>query len=161
MDLHREVFAAAEGSADTAQMDPHLLGLQAETGCNLVTVDVQPLRCDVDVDAALAVGDCETGLGPEERLVLDADLVDARHRHVGRRIGVTVPDDHVPDDVRSRIVPVAVLHRRTVGMERLLLGRPLWIGDEFERLVLDQDLLRSAASVLRMLRGDESTGSPK
>ena len=100
-------------------------------------------------------GDGEPGLGPEERLVLDADLVDARHRHVGRRVGVAVADDHVPDDVRAGIVAVAVPHRRAVGVERLLLGRPLGIDDELERLVLDPDLLGGPAGLLRVLGGDE------
>ena len=57
VDLHREVLAAAEGAADAGEVDPHLLGREAEAGRDLVAVDVEPLRRDVDVDAALAVGD--------------------------------------------------------------------------------------------------------
>ena len=69
--------------------------------------------------------------------------------------GIAVADDHVPDDVRPRVVAVAVTHRRPVGVERLLLGRPLGVGDELERLVLDAHLLGGAARLLRVLGGDE------
>ena len=41
------------------------------------------------------------------------------------------------DDVRARVVAVAVAHRRAVRVERLLLGRALGVDDELERLVLD------------------------
>ena len=57
MDLHREVLAPPESPADAAEVDPHLLRLEAEAGSDLVAVDVQPLRRDVDVDAALGVRD--------------------------------------------------------------------------------------------------------
>ena len=57
VDLHREVLAAAERAADAGEVDPHLLGLEAQTRRDLVAVDVEPLRRDVDVDAALAVRD--------------------------------------------------------------------------------------------------------
>ena len=56
MDLHREVLATAERSADAGEMEAHLLGGEPEARCNLIAVDVQPLRGDVDVDAALTVG---------------------------------------------------------------------------------------------------------
>ncbi len=75
VDLHREVLAPAERAADAGQVDAHLLGREAEAGRDLVAVDVQPLRRDVDVDAALAVGHGEPGLGAEEGLILDPDLV--------------------------------------------------------------------------------------
>ena len=80
VDLHREVLAAAERAADAGEVDAHLLERQAEARRDLRAVDVQPLRRDVDVDAALAVGHREPRLGPEERLVLDAELVDAADR---------------------------------------------------------------------------------
>ena len=60
-------------------------GVEPEARRDLVAVDVQPLRRDVDVDAALAVGNREPRLRPEERLVLDAELVDAADRDVARR----------------------------------------------------------------------------
>ena len=75
VDLHREVLAPAERAADPGEVDPHLLGPQAEARRDLVAVDVEPLGRDVDVDAALAVRDGEPGLGAEEGLVLDRQLV--------------------------------------------------------------------------------------
>jgi hypothetical protein len=73
--LHREILTAAEGAADAGQVEPDLLRPKPETGRDLFAVDVQPLRRDMDVDAALPVGDRNPGLRPEERLVLLADLV--------------------------------------------------------------------------------------
>ena len=84
VDLHREVLAAAEGAADAGEVDPHLVGLEVEARRDLVSVDVQPLRGDVDVDATLAVRDRDAGLGAEERLVLLADVVDALDGDVRR-----------------------------------------------------------------------------
>ena len=77
MDLHRDVLAAAERTADAGQVDANPLGREAEAGSDLGPIDVEPLRRDVDVDAALAVRDREARLRAEERLILDARLVDA------------------------------------------------------------------------------------
>ena len=155
VDLHREVLAAAERAADAGEVDPHHLGRQPEAGRDLVAVDVQPLGGDVDVDAALAVGDREARLGAEEGLVLDADLVHAGDDDLALGLGVAVADRHVPHDVRPRVVAVAVGHRRPVGVERLLLGRALHVGDRLERLVLDPDRGGGAPGLLRLLGGDE------
>ena len=80
VDLHREVLAPAERAADAGEVDPDLLRGQGQAGRDLLAVDVQPLRRDVDVDAALAVRHGEPGLRPEERLVLRAELVVRRSR---------------------------------------------------------------------------------
>ena len=155
VDLHREVLAAAERAADAGEVDPHLLGREAEAGRDLVAVDVQPLRRDVDVDAALAVRDRDARLRAEERLVLLADLVDAGDRDVRRRVRVAAPDDERADDVRPRVVAVAVPHRRAVRMERLRLGRALGVDDRLERLVLDAHGRGRAPRLLRLLGGDD------
>ena len=64
-------------------------------------------------------------------------------------------DHDVPDDVRARVVAVAVAARRPLGMQVGLLGRALHVGDRLERLVLDADPLGGAARLLGMLGGDE------
>ena len=56
VDLHREILAPAERAADAGEVDAHLLGPQPQTRRDLVAIVVQPLRRDVDVDSALAVG---------------------------------------------------------------------------------------------------------
>ena len=155
MDLHREVLAAAERAADAGEVDPHLLRLETEARRDLVAVDVEPLGRDVDVDAALAVRDRDPGLGAEKRLILLADVVDALDRDVRLRVGIAAADHHRADDVRARIVAVAVTHRRPVGMERLHLGRPLGVDDGLERLVLDPHRSRSAPRLLGLLGGDD------
>ena len=104
VDLDRQVLAAAERAADAGEMDADLLLGQAEARRDLLAVDMQPLRRDVDVDAALAVRHGEPGLGAEERLILDAELVRALDDDVALRVGVAVDDPHRAQDVRPRIV---------------------------------------------------------
>jgi hypothetical protein len=60
VDLHREVLATAERTADPREVDAHHLGRQAEARRHLVAIDVQPLRRDVDVHAAFSVRNGET-----------------------------------------------------------------------------------------------------
>ena len=117
---------------------------------------MQPLRRDVDVDAALAVRDGEARLGPEERLILRGGLV-------VRRCTVTSPSTSGSPwvitsertHVRPRVVAVAVTHRGTVGMQRLLLRRALGVDDRLQRLVLDHDRLGGATRLLGVLGRDE------
>jgi hypothetical protein len=92
VDLHRQVLPPTERAAHTREVDSHLLRLQVQARRNLVAVDMQPLRRDVDVHAALAVRHREPRLGPEERLVLDPDLVDTGDRHIALGVGIAVPD---------------------------------------------------------------------
>ena len=66
--------------------EPHALLGQAEAGGDLLAVLVQPLRGDVQLDAAaVVVGDGQRRLEAEERLVLHADLVRALDDDVARR----------------------------------------------------------------------------
>src|SRR5919204_1897149 len=136
-------------------MKAYLLFLEPETGRDLVAVDVQPLRRDVDVDPAVAVRDRQPGLRPEERLVLDPELVDAADGDVTLGFGVTVPDHDRAQDVRTRVVTEAVACGRVLVVQRLLVGRALGINDRLEWLVLDPDLLGGTPSLLRVLRCDE------
>jgi hypothetical protein len=155
VDLHRQVLTTAERAADPGEVDADLLLLQPEAGCDLVAVDVQPLRRDVDVDAALAVRDCEARLGPEERLVLDAELVDALDRDVALSIRVAVADDDRAQDVRARVLAEAVAGSRVLVVDRRLLRRALHVDDRLERLVLHPHLLGGAPRLLRVLAGDQ------
>ena len=129
MDLDRHVLAAAERAADAGEVDTDLLRGEREAGRDLVAVDVDPLRGDVDVDASLPVGDREPRLGAEERLVLRADLVDAADRDVAGGVGIPVLDHHRADDVGPWVIAEAVAGGGAVGMERLLLGGQLGVGD--------------------------------
>src|SRR3954465_8803643 len=135
MDLHREVLTAAERTAHPREVDAHLLLLEPEARGDLVAVDVQPLRRDVDIDATLAVGHREPGLRAEKRLILDPDLVHARDGHVSVRVRIAVTDDERAYDVRPRVVAIPVSHRGPIRMQRLLLCRALCIRDGLERLV--------------------------
>ena len=158
VDLHREVLATAERAADAREVDADLLRAEVETGRDLVAIDVQPLGRHMDVDTALAVRHGEARLRPEERLVLDPDLVLARHDDVAVGLRVAVPDHEVPDDVRARVVQVPVPHRRAVRVERLLLERVLHVDDRLERLVLDRDRRQRLPRLLGMVRGNDRDG---
>ena len=116
---------------------------------------MEPLRGDVDIYTALAVGDDEPRLGTEECLVLNADLVDALDRHVTLRLRIAVPDHHVTDDVRSWIVAVSVPHRGAPRVQRLRLGRTLHLGDGGKLLIDDADRGGGSARLLWMLGRDE------
>ena len=155
MDLDRHVLAAAERAADAGEVDTDLLRGEREAGRDLVAVDVDPLRGDVDVDASLAVGDGEARLGAEERLVLRAHLVDAADRDVALDVGVSVPDHHRANDVGARVLAEAVAGSGAVGMERLLLGRQLGVRDGRQLLVGDLDRGGGAAGLLGALGGDD------
>ena len=152
--LHRQVLAAAERPADTGEMDPHLLDRKTEARCDLRPVDVQPLRGDVDVDAAFAVGHRNARLGPEEGLILAPDLVDALDADLPRRLGIAVPDHQAPHDVRAVVLEIAMARRRPVRVEIGQLGRALHVGDRLERLVVDADLRGCTACLLGMLGRD-------
>ena len=95
---------------------------------------------------------------PEERLVLDAELVDAADAHVALRVGVAVHDPDRADDVRAVVLQVAVAHRRALGMELLLFGGALHVDDRLGGRVDDDDLPGGAARLLRVLGGDERDG---
>ena len=133
-----------------------LLLREAETRCDLFAIDVQPLRRDVDIDTAFAVRNGEAGLGPEERLILGADVVGPLDHDIGLRIGIAVHDAHRANHVRTGIVQiVAVRVRPGIRMQRLRLGSALRVGDRDERLVVDDDQRSSTPCLFRMLRGDE------
>ncbi len=155
MKLHRQVLAPAEGATDAGEVNSNLLLLEPEARGDLVAVDVQPLRRDVDVDPALAVRHREAGFRPEERLVLDAELVDAADRDVALCVGVAVPDDDRAQHVRPRVLPEAVAGGRAPVVDRRLLSGVLGVDDRLEGLVFDRDLLGRAPRLLRVLGGDE------
>ena len=147
MDLHREVLAAAERAADAAEHEPHLLRRQVERGGELVAVHVQPLGGDEQVHAAVLGRHREPGLGPEEGLVLHADLVLAGHDDVPGGVRVAVADRHVAQQVARRV------QRRAGRVERAL-----GIGQRLEHLVVDLDPLRRRARGLGVVGGHDRDG---
>ena len=72
VELHVEVLTAPERAADAREGEADLLLGQVQRGRDLLPVDVQPLRRDDEVDAAVLGRDREAGLGSERRLVLHA-----------------------------------------------------------------------------------------
>ena len=99
MRLHRQVLPRAEGSTDAGHGEADFLLGQAENARQLVLVDVQPLRRDVEVDAALSVRDRESRFRAERSLVLHADLVFAPDHYVRAGGWIAVPDPDVASDV--------------------------------------------------------------
>ena len=92
MQLHREILARAERAADAGQDHVHAVGRQPEPGRDLVAIDMEPLGRDVQLDAAVAVGDRQPGLRPEEGLVLDADLVAAADDDLAAGLRIAAQD---------------------------------------------------------------------
>ncbi len=158
MDLHRDVLAAAEGTADAGERHAHLLRRQAQDRGDLLEVRVQPLGGDVEVDAAVLGGHGETGLRAEEGLVLHAEGVLALDDDVGALAGllhVAADDRLAVHDVRVRdvtgvVVVAALVDQRRVGGQ----GRGL-VRDERQLPVVDLDLGGRAAGGLRVVGGHE------
>src|SRR5712691_2864251 len=101
VDVHGQVFATAERAADAREGEPDLLGREVERGADLALIDVQPLGGDEQVDAALAVGNREAGLGAQESLVLHAYLVAAFDHDFGFGVRVAFADLEVSYQVAA------------------------------------------------------------
>ena len=155
VDLHRDVLAAAERAADAGEVDAHPLGGRPRHGaiwarstwshCVATWMSMPPSPSGT---ASPDSGRGTPGPGCRSR---------RRPRRRPRRAASGSPwriDDRA-DDVRPRIVAVAVALGRPVGVELGPLGRALHVGHGLERLVLDPDLLGRAARLLGMLGGDE------
>ena len=118
VDLQADVLAGAERAADAAEHEPDALLGEAEAGGDLLAVLVQPLRGDVQLDAAaVVVGDRHRRLEAEERLVLHADLVRALDDDVAGRVGVAAADHLVAEDVAVGV------DRRVAAVDRPPRGR--------------------------------------
>ncbi len=144
MDLHGQVFARAERAADAGQHQAHLVRGHVQAGRDLRLVHVQPLGGHVQVDPAVLGGHRQAGLGAEERLVLHADLVTAGDHEAGRRLRVSPPDPHVPDQVAARVHRIRSWPQRGFG-----------VGDRGQHLVVDRDRGGRAAGRLRMIGRDD------
>ena len=144
MHVHRQVLAAAERAADAGQRQPHLLGRHPQRQADLPLVDVQPLRRDVEVDAAVLGRYGQPGLRPEEGLVLHPDLEVEGDDDRRDRVGLAAAQPQVPDEVARPV------HRRGVGVHR-----PAGVGDGGQHLVVDLDPLGRPAGGLRVVGGDE------
>ena len=125
MDVEADVLASAEGAADAGERELDLLDRQPQRGRDLVTIAVQALGRDVELDAALG-GDRQPGLGAERRLVLHPDLVGALDRDRRRGRQVAVADHQVAHDV-------------AVGVDRFRVGGCVRIRERRQGLVVDDD----------------------
>ena len=144
MDLHGQVLARAERAADAGQHHPHLVFWHAQADRDLRLVHMQPLGGHVQLDPAVLGRHREAGLGPEERLVLHADLVAARDHDAGRGLRVSPPDPHVPDQVAAGV------HRLRAGLQR-----GLGVGDRGQHLVVDRDRGGRAVGCFRVIGRDD------
>ncbi len=158
VDLHRDVLAATEGTADARERHTDLLRREAEDRGDLLEVRVQPLGGDVQLDAAVLGRHGQAGLRAEEGLVLHAEGVLALDDDVGALAGlfhVAADDRLAVHDVRVRdvtdvVVVAALVDQRRVGGE----GGGL-VGDERKLAVVDLDLGGRSAGGLRVVGGHE------
>ena len=156
MHLHRQVLAAAERAADAGEVDAHLLGREVETRCDLVAVDVEPLRRDVDVDRRPRRR--ERRARTRARGTPDPGCRCRRRPRPRRRPSASGSPWRITmcrTTFGPVVLAIAVTVRRPVGMEVLELGRALHVGHRRERLVVDADLLGRAPRLLGVLGGDE------
>ena len=105
---------------------------------------------DVEVDAAVAVGDGEPRLGTEERRVLRADLEVRLDDDVGspaRLVRVTVADAHVAHEVAAGMHGTAVAGEGELGVD-----------DGLQFLVHHDDLVEGTTGDLGMVGGDDGHG---
>ena len=108
------------------------------------------MRRDVEVDAAVAVGDGEPRLGTEERRVLCPDLEVRLDDDVGspaRLVRVTVADAHVAHEVAAGMHGTAVAGEGELGVH-----------DGLQFLVHHDDLVEGATGDLGMVGGDDGHG---
>ena len=150
MDVHRQVLAPTECSTDAAERQPHHRRWQAQGRRHLGLVEVEPLRSDVEVDAAVAVGDGEPRLGTEERRVLRSDLEVRLDHDLGspaRLVRVTVADAHVAHEVAAGMHGTAVAGEGELGVD-----------DGLQLLVHHDDLVERATGDLGMVGGDDGDG---
>ena len=147
VDVHGQVLAPAERPADTTEREPDLLARQPQAVRDLDLVEVQPLRRDVEVDAAVEVRDGQARLRTEEGWILDAHLEVGLDHDVGplaSRIGVPVPDPNVAHQVPARVDEAVVAVEGDLGID-----------DRRQLLVLHDDLVERTTGYLRVVSGDD------
>src|SRR5919202_104681 len=126
-----EVFAGTERATHAGEVQPHACLRQPEAGGDLLQVDVQRLRGDVEGHPPVS-RDGQSRLRAQRRLVLLADLVVARDLDLGPRLPVARADDEVA---------------QRFAQDQRLDG----VGKRLEPFVVDVDLQRRRPCELRVL----------
>ena len=108
---------------------------------------MQPLGSDVQLDAAVAPRDGESGLRPQGGLVLHPELVFAIDQDVRLRHWIAMHHEHVFDDVPSAVELHGIGLKRSDG-----------VGDRRQHLVADRDGARREPRFLSAVRGDDRNG---
>ena len=144
--LQADVFASTEGAADSAEHESDLVLGHSQTGGDLLSILVQPLSGDVQLDAtAIVIGNGQGRLQTEEGLILHADHVRALDRDLTSHRLVAVDHFLFTEDV-------------AVGMNALGPSRDavFGIGDRSQHFVVDDDGGERASTGLRMIGGHGS-----
>ncbi len=145
VDLDGQVLPAAERAADAGHGHPHLLRRQPERPRGLLAVGVQVLGRQVQVDPAVLGGDGQPGLGPQERLILHPDGVNAGHHDLGGGLRIALDDLLVAHHVAARVQL----------RQRVVVRGPLRVDDRLQYLVVDDDALQRPPRGLRVVGGDQ------
>ena len=148
MHVEAEVLTGTERTTNPGQRQADLVLGQAETGCHLVAVLVQPLGSHIKVDATILIGDGQPGLRTEEGLILHAYLVGPLNRYqvvsVCSRL-VTVTEMDPANDV-------------PVGMDRGGVGSQLWVHQRFGRFPVHLDCGEGTTHRVGMVGGHYDNG---
>ena len=98
--LQTDVFACPEGSTDTTKNQTNIVLWQFETRSNLASVFVQPLCCNVQLDAIAArIRECHRCFETQEGLILHADCVIAFNRDIARDMWISANNFLVSDEI--------------------------------------------------------------
>ena len=144
VDLERHVLTRAERAADAGEHEMHLRFRQPEARRDLAQVLMQPLRSDMQLDAAVLSRNGKSSLWSESGLILHAELVLAGDDDFGGRVGIAVLDENVLDHVALLVKARGI---RLQGGDR--------VGDRSEQLVSHRDRARCEPRLLRRLGGDD------
>ena len=140
--VHGQVLAGAERPAGARQVQPHPFLRQPQARRHLRQVLVEPLRSNVEVYAAGAVGYRQARLGTQEGLILDADLVGSLDDYIGVAIDAPAANRYGPDHV-------------AVGVDGRSGDRQFRVGHRREGFVRRDDRVERQLARLGMIGGHD------
>ena len=135
MYVKRNVLASPKCTTQAHRVTANGVFWNTKTGDDLLLVDVDPLRGDMEVNGSHPIGDGDTGLGPEWCLILGRCLVVTLDNHLTRCGRIPPPNLHLSKDF--------ALGLGCFGIDR---GRKL--------LPINNNRLHGLSSRLRVLRGN-------
>jgi hypothetical protein len=92
MDLDTQIFTRPKGATDTCKVNTNLVLGQVQAGSDLATVNVEPLRSDIQLDAAIAGRNGKASFRTKRSLVLHTGFVVTINGDIVRSIRIAMND---------------------------------------------------------------------